>query len=241
MSASAAHDIFVCAEEQVLPETDWLVKELGKRAHSVSMDRSSQLQKGQGFILYLHGGESLPELRSFFRTIVTIDYDWLLLYVAHHSLEAAAKIGFVAGQELPKPAEFAFDAQRLRECVMRVCNLWAHPLPDVKRSFSAGEVLRARKTLELTQEQLARALQVTTRTIQNWERNIATSQLDCKARDLRELLELLGEYVLPGKEADWLRTKHEAFAGQQPLDLLIAGKLRDLIVEFRRLQEGQPV
>jgi transcriptional regulator with XRE-family HTH domain len=109
-----------------------------------------------------------------------------------------------------------------------------------KKQSPASDLARARKTLELSQEQLARALQVTPRTIQNWERR-ATGDMERKTRDLGELLKLIGEYVRPGKESAWLRTKLDAFGGKRPLDLLVKGRVRELIVEFRRLQEGQPV
>jgi DNA-binding XRE family transcriptional regulator len=112
---------------------------------------------------------------------------------------------------------------------------------SVKKQSRASDLARARKTLELRQEQLARVLQVTPRTIQNWERNVAIGEGERKMRDLRELLALLGNYVRPGKESAWLRTKLEAFGGKRPLDLLMEGRVRELIGEFRRLQEGQPV
>jgi DNA-binding XRE family transcriptional regulator len=240
MAASTAHNILVCAEQRVLPQTSWLIAELGSQAHAASLDRSPQVRKGRQFIVYLGGDEPLPELRSFFRKVGRTDYDWLLLYVAHHSLEAAARIGFLAGQELPKQAEFAFDEKRLREWLKRH-NVRIHDLQPTESGFSGTELLRVRKKLDVTQEQLARAIHVNSRTIQNWERNVATSQAERKTRDLRELMALLEDYVLPGKEPVWMRTNLDALGGKSPLDLLVDGKMRDLIVEFRRLQEGQPV
>ncbi len=38
----------------------------------------------------------------------------------------------------------------------------------------------------------------------------------------------------------WLRSESDAFAGQPPIELLKEGKARDIIVEFRRLQAGEP-
>jgi hypothetical protein len=38
----------------------------------------------------------------------------------------------------------------------------------------------------------------------------------------------------------WLRSKSDAFAGERPIELLKEGKARDIIVEFRRLQAGEP-
>jgi transcriptional regulator with XRE-family HTH domain len=239
-TASATHDILVCAERQAMPATRWLVRELGPRARTVVLERAGRLQKGRQFIVYLQGPEPLPEVRSFLRKVRAKNYNWLVLYAPHHSLEAAAKIGFVAGQELPKQAQFAFDAQRLREC-LKTLNIPFHGGAARQPLLSGDSLTRVRKRLGLTQQEMAHALHVTPRTIQNWERNVATGQIKRKTHDLRELLELVDDYVVPGKEPEWLKTSLEALGGKKPFDLIVEGKLRDLIVEFRRLQEGQPV
>jgi len=41
--------------------------------------------------------------------------------------------------------------------------------------------------------------------------------------------------------ANWLRSANDAFDGRRPIDLLKDGKARDIVVEFRRLQAGEPV
>jgi hypothetical protein len=38
----------------------------------------------------------------------------------------------------------------------------------------------------------------------------------------------------------WLRTPLEAFAGKTPQELIADGRIRDLVIEFDRLREGQP-
>jgi uncharacterized protein (DUF2384 family) len=88
---------------------------------------------------------------------------------------------------------------------------------------------------------MADALNVTTRTIQNWEGGVGTSQLPRKTRDLRELLGLMDDYVIAPKEREWLNTPLAAVQNRRPADLIRGGKLRDLIVEFQRLKDGQPV
>ena len=88
---------------------------------------------------------------------------------------------------------------------------------------------------------MAHALNVTTRTLQNWEKNLGTSQLLRKTRDLREVLELMDDYVVSSKEAEWLNSPLRALRGRKPIELIAEGKLRDLIVEFQRMREGQPV
>ena len=62
-----------------------------------------------------------------------------------------------------------------------------------------------------------------------------------KTQDLQELLELMDEFVIAPKEEEWLRTPLPAIRNQTPVQAIIDGKMRDIIVEFLRLGEGQPV
>jgi hypothetical protein len=87
---------------------------------------------------------------------------------------------------------------------------------------------------------MASALGIAPRTLQNWERGVGLSQMGKKVRDLSELLSMMDEFVIAPKEAEWLKTPLEAFRNRTPIDLIKEGKLRDLIVEFHRLREGQP-
>lgn len=103
------------------------------------------------------------------------------------------------------------------------------------------DIAAARKRLGLTQQQMAHALNISTRTLQNWEKKVGTSQLLRKTRDLRELVSLMDDYVVPTEEQDWLNTSLAALHNRKPIDLIAQGKLRDLIVEFQRLREGQPL
>jgi len=62
-----------------------------------------------------------------------------------------------------------------------------------------------------------------------------------RTQDLRELLNWMDDYVIAPQEKVWLQTPLPAVQNQRPIDLIAAGKLRDLIVEFQRLREGQPI
>jgi transcriptional regulator with XRE-family HTH domain len=112
---------------------------------------------------------------------------------------------------------------------------------SIANARQGPDLLDARKRLGLTQEQMASALNVTTRTVQNWERNIETSLMKRKTRDLWELLELMDDYVVAREENSWLSAPNSAFNNKRPVDLIIEGKMRDLIVKFHRLREGQPL
>jgi transcriptional regulator with XRE-family HTH domain len=97
-----------------------------------------------------------------------------------------------------------------------------------------------RENFGLTQTELAHALGLSLRTIQNWEGWGEAS----RARDLRDLEELwdvLKDSVKMANVPTWLRSANNAFDGRRPIDLLKDGKARDIVVEFRRLQTGEPI
>lgn len=124
--------------------------------------------------------------------------------------------------------------------MLKARNIRAHARPkgDEKSTFG---LVNARQRLGLSQEQLANGLNVTARTLQNWEAGKGTSQMDKKTRDLRELLSRMDDYVVAPKEKEWLFTPLGAFSGRTPQELIADGRIRDLVVEFDRLREGQPV
>jgi DNA-binding XRE family transcriptional regulator len=94
-------------------------------------------------------------------------------------------------------AEWAFNWPHLRQ-LLKARNI--RPRGDEKFTF---EFLNARQRLELSQEQLANALNVTARTLQDWEAGRGTSQMYKKTRDLRELLSRMDDYVVAPKEKEW--------------------------------------
>jgi transcriptional regulator with XRE-family HTH domain len=123
---------------------------------------------------------------------------------------------------------------------LKARNIRVHAEHDVDKETSF-QLLDARQRLGLSQEQLASALNVTTRTLQNWEAGRGISQMSKKTRDLRELLSRMDDYVVAPKEKAWLSSPLEAFAGRTPQQLITDGRIRDLVIEFDRLSEGQPV
>ena len=91
----------------------------------------------------------------------------------------------------------------------------------------------------MTQTELAHALGVSLRTVQNRER----AGIKGHPRELRDLQELWTTLKESMKAVDipvWMRSENEAFGGARPIDLLKDGKARDIIAEIRRLQAGEP-
>ena len=91
----------------------------------------------------------------------------------------------------------------------------------------------------MTQTELAHALGISLRTVQNWER-AGVAGRPRQMRDLEELWGILKESVKGSDIPAWLRSENESFGGERPIGLLKEGKTRDIIVEFRRFQAGEP-
>ncbi len=65
--------------------------------------------------------------------------------------------------------------------------------------------------------------------------------MSSKTRDLRELLSCMDDYLVASKERAWLLAPREALCGRSPQELITKGRIRELVVEFDRLREAQPV
>ena len=102
------------------------------------------------------------------------------------------------------------------------------------------DIERLRATLGITQAQLASAVGVSERTVQNWEAGRVSSQAERRVRDLIELKETLTRYIPADSLQQWLISANESFAGDAPRDWIIDGRARDVLWEFRRIQVGEP-
>jgi transcriptional regulator with XRE-family HTH domain len=182
-------------------------------------------------VFYLRDAEPNAEFESILKAFKGHKTSFVVLYTPHHSSDFAFRMGKIVGKHSLDSADWAFNLRHAR-------NVVAHRAHKTADRF---DIVAARKRLGLTQEQMANALNVTTRTLQNWESGLGTSQMPKKTQDLRELLGLMDDYVIAPKEREWLDTPLPAVQNRRPADVISGGKLRDLIVEFQRLREGQPV
>jgi len=199
--------------------------------------RSQDLPKMRVSIIYLGHAEPQKNHASFLECFKSPKVGFLLFYMPDHSSNLAFRWGQMVGKDCIEKTDWAFNWQHVKQ-ILRARNVLVHIQSNETRDF---DLAAARKRLGLTQEQMAGALKVAPRTVQNWESGIGTSQMPKKTQDLRELLSLMDEFVIAPKEQEWLETPLAAIQNRSPIEAVAEGKTRDLIVEFLRLREGQPV
>jgi DNA-binding XRE family transcriptional regulator len=133
-----------------------------------------------------------------------------------------------------KDATLVESNKTLQQFVYRTIDVLEAP----PKEFSIEE---ARKRLGFTQDQMAKALEVTPRTIRNWEKGQNLSQMGKKVEQLQRLLELMDHNLVEAQEKRWLETHVDALEGRTPREAILNGGMEELIVEFIRLEEGMPV
>jgi transcriptional regulator with XRE-family HTH domain len=238
-TATQSEELIVWTERKALEEAKTLFAPYSPKFQTVPCDTRSALGKTSVSVLYLSSPEQGAAVESTLATLRNCKVSTLLVYTPHHSSDFAFRVGTIVGRQKFAEAEWVFNWPHLRQ-LLKARNIRTH----ARRTIDDKEIfglLDARQRLGLNQDQLAAALNVTTRTLQNWEAGKGTSQMYKRTRDLRELLSRMDDYVVAPKEKEWLSSPVEAFAGRTPQELISEGRIRDLVVEFDRLREGQPV
>jgi len=201
------------------------------------MSSAKDIPTSKVSLFYLRDPEPKAEFESILKAFKGHKSSFVVLYTPHHTSDVAFRMGKMVGKHSLDRADWAHNLRHLKQ-LLRARNVFVH---HARGSAEVFDIVAARKRLGLTQEQMANALNVTTRTLQNWERGLGISQMPKKTQNLQELLSLMDDYVIAPKEREWLDTPLPAVQNRRPIDLIADGKLRDLIVEFQRLREGQPV
>jgi transcriptional regulator with XRE-family HTH domain len=228
----------VWADRSVLAEAKHLFSHFDAAIRAIPKTcRSEDVAKSKVSVVYLNHSEPSKDHVSFLECFKNPEVEFLLFYMPQNSSGLAFRWGQMVGKEYVAKTDWAFNFQHLKQ-ILRLRNVLAHSAQD------AGEGLNlplARMRLGLSQEQMAKALNVVPRTIQNWESGVGTSLMARKTQDLKELLQLMDEFVIAPKEQEWLQSALPALRNQTPVQAIVQGKMRDIIVELLRLREGQPV
>jgi DNA-binding transcriptional regulator YiaG len=176
-------------------------------------------------------------VRSLLENLKPASPDVVIYYAAHHTApEDAAQLGRLVGETRPNHTSVVFEAKAAAASVL------GHSRPSRRKNGAPSSSNRARQLrgyFGLTQTELAHSLAVSLRTVQNWERDGALAK-PRRLRDLEELWTVLKESIKGADIPAWLRSESDAFAGRRPIELLKEGRSRDIIVEFRRFQAGEP-
>lgn len=175
-------------------------------------------------------------VRSLLEVLKPASPDVVIYYASRVAPQDAVQLGKLVGETRPNHTSVVFEAKAAAASVLQ------HSRSSGQKNgavASPGRTRQLREHFGLTQTELAHALGISLRTVQNWERAGVTGR-PRQLRDLEELWSILKESVKGPDIPAWLRSENESFGGDRPIDLLKEGKARDIIVEFRRLQSGEP-
>lgn len=160
----------------------------------------------------------------------------VIYYASRPALDDAVQLGKLVGELRPRHTSVFFEAKAA------VASALSHsPVSKpAKSALPATGPRLLRERFGLTQTEMAHSLDVSLRTIQNWERN-PNSPKRRRLQDLDELWHTLQDSIKKESIASWLHSENETFGGKSPIDLVGDGRARDVIVEFQRLQSGEPI
>jgi len=238
-TATQTEELVVWAMPQALEEAKSLFASYDTKFQTVATGKGPVLGKGQVGVVFLSHTEEDSSIENTLTALRNSKVSSIVFYVPHHSTDFAFRVGTMVGRQRVTNAAWAFNFPHLRQ-LLKARNIRAHIRPHSHRAGSF-HLLGARQRLGLSQAQLAAALNVTVRTLQNWEAGKGTSLMAKKTSDLRDLLSRMDDYVIAPQEKEWLASPLDAFGGRTPQQLIAEGRIRDIVIEFDRLSEGQPV
>jgi len=231
-------DILVCAEPETRKEAEELISKLGAHPRLCSVRSLKHREvKAKLLLVYLKGPEPSATLRNCLRQVSGNRSLQVLVYTRTHPSDdhQVVELGKIIGECRPVNTDIRFNFAEVEEFVHKRINRGGK---EKKRNFLES-LAALRQELDLTQQDVANALDVTTRTVQNWERHGRGSER--QMRDLRELNDLASKYVGVQQISSWMDNPNEAFQKHTPREMIRQGKIRDLILEFQRLQTGEPL
>ena len=197
--------------------------------------------RGNQVLIYMSGREDEQQLTKPLKCLARVKrrLRTVVLYARRADHRNVVQWARAAERTLPEHTEFCFSASE----VARALKLRPRSGTATRQSAAAPtiDVEALRRALGLTQAQLATAIGVAERTVQNWEAGRVSPKMERRLRDLVELNEALDRYLPLDQRQAWLISPNDAFAGDAPRDWIVQGRGRDLLWEFRRMQVGEPV
>jgi transcriptional regulator with XRE-family HTH domain len=231
-------DVLVCAEPETREEATRFVSQWGARPQICSVNRlkrwRGKAEKTKVMFVYLMGTESRATLRSCLRHVSNYRRLDVVVYSHPDSDHQAAELGKIVGELRPHRTYMCFADDEVEQFFQVRIGFVPAENRGPRQTFAT-----LRRDLGLTQVDVAAALDVTPRTVQNWESRGRVPER--RYRNLKELHDLLAKYIGRGEVAAWMDSPSDAFQKRTPRELIREGKTRDLILEFGRLQTGEPL
>jgi DNA-binding transcriptional regulator YiaG len=227
--------VVVCAELGSWQQASRFAARVLGGAEITSFEDVRRRTPVQPILVYLTQPD-YDDLRSLLRFLKPASPDVVIYYANRLAPQDAAQLGRLVGETRPNHTSLVFEAKAAASSLLQ------HSRSSGRENGTASsdtQTRQLRKHFGLTQTELAHALGVSLRTVQNWERAGARGR-PRQLRDLEELWTILKDSIKGSAIPAWLRAESDAFARERPIELLKEGKARDIIVEFRRLQAGEP-
>jgi DNA-binding XRE family transcriptional regulator len=238
-TATQTDELIVWTKPQALEEAKSLFASYDTTFQTVATGKGTLLGKGQVGVVFLSHAEEDSSIEKTLAALRNSKVSSVVFYVPHPSTDFAFRVGTMVGRQKVVNAEWAFNFPHLRQ-LLKARNIRAR-VRSHSHQTSSFDLVEARRRLKMSQAQLAIALNVTERTLQNWEAGKGTSQMAKKTGTLRDLLSRMDDYVIAPQEKEWVSSPLDAFGGRTPQQLIVEGRMRDIVIEFDRLSEGQPV
>ena len=231
-------DVLVCAGPEIREEATRFVAKLGARPRICSVGGlkrwREKKQKTDFLFVYLTRTEPSQTLRSCLRQVSKDRSLRVIVYTQPSDDHQTAELGRIIGELRPRGTEICFYEGEAEKLFLARTGVAGKRKPDSRDTPAA-----LREDLDLTQVDLAAALDVTPRTVQNWEKQGRGPER--RYRDLQELHGLLAKYIGSDRVPGWMDSPNQAFQKRTPRELIREGKTRDLILEFGRLATGEPL
>ncbi len=235
--------LLVSSKPRMLSHARALLLHLGVDAEVLSFDKALQaLDTRDYFMIYLSGKEPSTVIQESLKKL-SRRKRWqgkLVLFSHHAELEKAAEWGQLVERFLPRRSQICFQFYAVADALSLRPNPRTPVVPSTP-SVLPVDIRTLRSDLGRTQAQMAAAIGVNTRTIQNWELVGPSPNAERRLRDLLELHRTLSDYMQTNHIRTWLESPNDAFGGAAPLNLIVEGRTRDVLLEFRRLQTGEPL
>jgi|SRR5215469_422088 len=240
MNSAVGTKLVMTAERKSKPKAERLISKIGANVAVVSAEDEIPVKRNQRhtYVLYLEGNEKIATVKHSLERVAKSDKDIVFLYVnTKPNPRHVFELGALCQQFFQTNRGILFSYKELAKVLEQDT-----PVPPGQHETSADEITieDLRKRLGLTQGQLSKIAEVTTRTIQNWERERKAIQVSRSLSDLAELQRILSHHIANDDIPDWLNSPNEKLEGTKPIELLEHGHTRDLLWQLRSVAAGEP-